>query len=181
MNPRHDIHHEDTSDVMNAFGALRDGIRRVNHAPALWLGMWTLTVLVSLPLAAGMRDLLKADLGSSLAADAAASGVNSDWMQEFTAGATGIGTTFKPAVIGFGAVVDNLSTFLDNQSQPIVIAGVAVMYTGAWLFLAGGIIDRYARDRWTRPHGFFAASGMFFFRFLRLALLMALVYGALFR
>src|SRR5205814_5216071 len=73
------------------------------------------------------------------------------------------------------------STFLDNQSQPIMIAGVAVVYAGAWLFLAGGIIDRYARDRRPRTLGFFAASGGFFFRFLRLAVLMALVYGALFR
>ena len=166
---------------MNPLAALRGGIRRVNRAPALWLGLWALTVLVTLPLAAGMRDLLKTDLGSSLAADSAVTGVNYDWMQEFAAGATGIGATFKPAVIGFGAVVDNLSAFLDNEYQPVVIAGLAAMYVAAWLFLAGGIIDRYARDRATRARGFFAASGVFFFRFLRLAVLMALVYGVLFR
>jgi hypothetical protein len=36
--------------------ALLDGIRRVNRAPAIWLGVWALTVAVSLPLAAAMRD-----------------------------------------------------------------------------------------------------------------------------
>jgi hypothetical protein len=166
---------------MNAPAALRDGIRRVNRAPALWLGAWLLTVLVSLPLAAAMRDQLTADLGGSLAAEAAATGVNYDWMQEFTANATGIGATLKPAVIGFGAVLDNLSGFLDNERQPVVIAGFAAIYVVAWVFLAGGIIDCYARDRITRAHGFFAASGVFFFRFLRLGALMALAYGLLFR
>jgi hypothetical protein len=161
--------------------ALFDGIRRVNRAPAIWLGVWALTVAVSLPLAAAMRDLLKTDLGSSLAADSAAEGVNYDWMQELTADATGIGATFKPAVVGFGAVISNLSAFLDNEHQPVVIAGAAAIYVAAWVFLAGGIIDRYARDRTTRAHGFFSASGVFFFRFLRLVVLMALAYGWLFR
>lgn len=159
--------------------ALREGIRRVNRAPAVWLGVWGLTVLVSLPLAAAMRDSLHTSLGESLAAETAASDVNYDWMQEFSSDATGISATFKPAVIGFAAVVDNLSTFLDRDRQPVILAVTAAIYIAAWLFLAGGIIDRYARDRVTHAHGFFSASGSFFFRFLRLAIGMALAYGLL--
>lgn len=159
--------------------ALREGIRRVNRAPAVWLGVWGLTVLVSLPLAAAMRDSLHTSLGESLAAETAASDVNYDWMQEFSSDATGISATFKPAVIGFAAVVDNLSAFLDRDRQPVVLAVTAAIYIAAWLFLAGGIIDRYARDRVTDAHGFFSASGRFFFRFLRLAIGMALAYGLL--
>src|SRR5206468_11606377 len=67
--------------------------------------------------------------------------------------------TFKPTIIGFGAVLDNLSGFLDDTSRPIVIVGAAAVYIVLWLFVAGGIIDRYARDRATRAHGFFSASG----------------------
>lgn len=159
--------------------ALREGIRRVNRAPAVWLGVWGLTVLASLPLAAAMRDSLHTSLGESLAAETAASDVNYDWMQEFSSDATGISATFKPAVIGFAAVVDNLSAFLDRDRQPVVLAVTAAIYIAAWLFLAGGIIDRYARDRVTDAHGFFSASGSFFFRFLRLAIGMALAYGLL--
>ena len=55
-----------------SLAALREGIRRVNRAPAVWLGVWALTVLVSLPLAVAMRDRLATSLGSSLAADTAA-------------------------------------------------------------------------------------------------------------
>jgi hypothetical protein len=49
-----------------------------------------------------------------------------------------------------------------------------------WTFLAGGILDRYARQRPTRAHGFFAASGVYFFRFLRLAVIAAVAYWWLF-
>src|SRR5262249_21856236 len=56
----------------------------------------------------------------------------------------------------------------------------AAVYILGWLFLAGGIIDRLARDRPTRAHGFFAACGVFFFRFLRLAVVQWVIYAALF-
>ena len=160
--------------------ALRDGIRRVNGAPAIVLGVWGLTLLVSVPLAVALRGMLVQHLGRSLAADTAAAGVNYDWMQEFSDQATGLGVTFKPTIIGFAAVLDNLSAFMDRTSRPAVIAGAAAVYAIAWIFLAGGIIDRYARDRATHAHGFFAACGVCFFRFLRLAAVQAVVYGFLF-
>ena len=165
---------------MTWFAAWRDGIRRVNRAPAILAGVWVLTVLVSLPLVLGLRGMLEQHLGSSLAADSAVSGVNSDWWQEFSDQATGLGVTFKPTIIGFGAVLDNLSAFLDNDSRPVVIVGAASAYILLWIFFAGGIIDRYARDRATRAHSFFAVSGVFFFRFLRLAAVMWAVYAVLF-
>jgi len=160
--------------------ALRDGMRRVNRAPAILLGVWILTVAVSLPLALAVRGLVEQHLGSSLAADTAVSGVNYEWWQEFSDQAAGLGITFRPTIIGFGAVLDNLSGFLDNQHRPVVIVGAAGAYIVIWIFFAGGIIDRFARDRATRAHGFFAVSGTFFFRFLRLAVVMWLVYAALF-
>src|SRR5580693_4657687 len=113
---------------MNVFRAWRDGMERVNRAPAVLIGMWALTLLVSLPLAAALRGMLAQHLGSSLAADSAASGVNYDWMQEFGDQATGLGVTFKPTIIGFGAVLDNLSGFLDNTHRPVVVVGAAAAY-----------------------------------------------------
>ncbi|PYR23082.1 MAG: hypothetical protein DMF94_02400 [Acidobacteria bacterium] len=155
-------------------------MRRVNRAPAVLLGVWALTLLVSLPLTAVVRGMLAQHLGSSLAADTAASGVNYDWMQEFSDQATGLGVTFKPTIIGFGAVLDNLSAFMDDIERPVVIVGAASFYILLWIFVAGGVIDRYARDRATRAHGFFASSGVFFFRFLRLAAVQWIVYAFLF-
>jgi hypothetical protein len=165
---------------MSALSAWRDGVRRVAGAPAALFGVWAITVLISLPLALVLRGMIAQHLGDSMAADSAAAGVNYDWMQEFAAQATGVGVTFRPTIIGFGAVLDNLSAFIDNTPRPLVIAGVAWAYMAVWVFAAGGIIDRYARDRATSAHGFFAASGVFFFRFLRLAVVQAAVYGLVF-
>ncbi len=49
-----------------------------------------------------------------------------------------------------------------------------------WTFLLGGVLDRYARRRPIRAQAFFGASGVFFFRFLRLGIVAALGYYVLF-
>ncbi len=160
--------------------AWRDGMRRVNDAPLVLAGVWVMTVLLSLPLTLALRDSLATHLGSSLAADRAANGVDYDWMQEFSDVATGAAVTFRPTILGFGAVLDNLSAFLDDTTRPIAIVAFASAYLLLWIFLAGGILDRFARDRATRANGFFAACGVFFFRFLRLGAVQWIVYASLF-
>ena len=62
----------------------------------------------------------------------------------------------------------------------MVVVAAALVYILLWVFVAGGIIDRYARDRPTHAIGFFTASGVFFFRFLRLSVVQWLVYSAVF-
>ena len=39
--------------------ALVDGVRRVAHAPAILLGVWTLTLLVSMPKTAAVISALR--------------------------------------------------------------------------------------------------------------------------
>jgi hypothetical protein len=165
---------------MSVVAAWRDGARRVNRAGVVLAGIWLMTLFVSVPMTLVLRGMIAQHLGDSLAADAAAAGVNYEWMQEFAEQASGVGVTFKPTIIGFGAVLDNFSSFLDATRRPLVIIAVAAAYVGLWLFVAGGIIDRLARDRALRAHGFFAASGVYFWRFLRLGVIQLAVYGLLF-
>ena len=101
-------------------------------------------------------------------------------MQEFGDVATGAAATFRPTILGFGAVLDNLSALLDDRTRPMAIVASAAAYLLLWVFLAGGILDRVARDRATRANGFFAACGVFFFRFLRLGAVQWIVYASLF-
>jgi hypothetical protein len=157
-----------------------DGWRRVLAAPAVLAGVWALTFLLALPLALTMRGLLQSHLASSLAASEAARGVNYDWWQEFTSQATGLGTTFTPAIIGFAATLDNVSSVLDGQREIAPVAGALAIYLAGWTLLVGGVIDRYARQRPTRAHGFFAASGVHFFQLLRLNAVSCVVYWWLF-
>jgi hypothetical protein len=165
---------------MSPLRAWRDGIRRVASAPLILAGVWAMTTLITLPLALALRGEVSRHLGSSLAAMNAADGVNYEWLREFADQATGLGTTLQPTIIGFGAVLDNLSGFLDNTTRPAAIVGVTGLYLLLWMFVAGGIIDRYARNHATGVQGFFSASGVFFFRFVRLGIVMLTVYGLLF-
>lgn len=160
--------------------AWRDGLGRVFAAPAIVAGVCLVTILAALPLAFTLRGALQDHLGSSLAANDAATGVNYDWWQEFASQASGIGTTFTPSIIGFATTLDSVNGLLDARAPLTPIAAALAVYVAAWLFLTGGIIDRYARGRRVGAAGFFAASGTFFFRFLRLGIAAGLVYWLLF-
>ena len=165
---------------MTILRALRDGLGRVHSAPAILAGVYLVTVLLAFPLAVALRGMIADHLGSSLVAGAVADGVSHDWWQEFEAQATGLGRTFTPTIIGFAAVLQNLSALLDGDGLPSVIAGAVAAYLVVWAFLSGGILDRYARLRPTRTAGFFSACGVFFFRFLRLGVFAWLLYALLF-
>jgi len=165
---------------MGSLAAFREGIRRVNGAPLVVIGMFAVTLLVALPLSYVLRSEIAAHLGSSLAADAAAAGTNYDWWQEFSAQASGLATTFIPSITGFGAVLENLGAVLDNEHQARAIAGATALWLLLWSFLSGGVIDRFARARRTRSHGFFGACGMHVWRLLRLGLVALAVYAFLF-
>jgi hypothetical protein len=162
------------------FDAWRDGWRRVAAAPAIVAGVFALTLALAAPLALTMREALESHLGRSLMAADAAEGVNYDWWQEFSAQTSGLGTTFVPSIIGFAATLDNISSVLDAQKEVLPVTSALALYLAGWTFVSGGILDRYARQRRTRSYGFFAASGVYFFRFLRLGLMAGLFYWWMF-
>ena len=159
--------------------AWADGWNRVFAARAIVAGVCAATLVAALPLALTMRGLIEGHLGRSLMADGAADGVNYDWWQEFVSQG-GLGSTFTPSVIGFAATLDNVSSLLDGQREIVTVTAALAAYLLVWTFLSGGMLDRYARQRATRAHGFFAAAGVFFWRFLRLAAVAGAVYWFLF-
>jgi hypothetical protein len=165
---------------MGAWAAWRDGVRRVNRAPAMLVGLFLLTLFVALPLSIALSGMIEAQLGGSLVAETLATGASYDWWQEFSAQASGLGTTFVPSIIGFGAVLNNLDAILDNLPMATTIAGATSAWLVLWSFLSGGVLDRYARQRPTRAYGFFAACGTHFWRFLRLGIVAWAVYWVLF-
>jgi hypothetical protein len=165
---------------MAVVSAFREGIRRVNQAPMVIAGMFAVSLLVSMPLAYALQGMIAEHLGSSLAADSAASGVNFGWWREFSAQAAGLGTTLVPSIAGFGAVLNDLSGFLDRTPLAATIVGVTAAWMVLWSFLSGGIIDRFARARRTRAQGFFAACGVHFGRLVRLGVIAFVVYALLF-
>ena len=160
--------------------AFFDGLGRVLGAPLLVAGVYLLTLLLAAPLTLALHDAIATHLGASAAAEQAAAGVHWAWWEEFRAQARGFERTFTPSIIGFGAVLGNLSAFVDGAWPAGGLAVAVAFYLAAWTFLAGGILDRLARRRRLGSAAFFAACGTWFFRFLRLAVVAGLAYWLLF-
>src|SRR5262245_54719611 len=134
--------------------AFIDGMRRVRSAPTVLACVFLVTLLTALPLSAGLREAIRTSFGNSLAAEQALRSVNYQWWTEFDR-SSGFLASFTTKIIGFAAVLDNISTLLDRQRRPAAILWLGVAYMLLWLFLSGGIVDRYARNRPTRAHEFF--------------------------
>jgi hypothetical protein len=165
---------------MGPFSVFTDGLGRAARAPAVLAGTFALTLLVAVPLSLALRAMVAAQLGPSVTAEAVAERVDFDWWREFGAQASGLGTTFVPSILGFGAVLLNISNLADNLPLATTIAGVTAAWLVLWSFLSGGIIDRFARNRATRSRGFFGACGAHFPALARLGLISLAVYWVAF-
>jgi hypothetical protein len=163
------------------FGAFLEGWRRVLRAPGLTAGVLAATFMLALPLGIAMADAIETHLGSSVEAERALEGWPSGWAAEFGAQAQGIARTFTHEFLGFGGTLAIISTLVDREPlNPVLAAGVAASIA-LWMFLSGGILDRLARGRPVRAAAFFSACGVYFVRFVRLAVLVGAAYWALFR
>jgi len=163
-----------------ALGAFLEGWRRVFRAPAITLGVLAALFLLALPLGLALRGMLTEHLGSSVVAERAAFGWDAGWAAEFASQAQGLGRTFTHEILGFGGTISIVSGFFDAKPLPPVVAGAAAAFALLWTFLSGGILDRFARARPVRTAAFFAACGVYFWRFLRLSVLVGGAYWALF-
>jgi hypothetical protein len=160
-----------------ALAAAADGWRRVAMFPLGLVALAAAIALVTLPAAVTVRMAIERHLGSSLTASEVAAGVNLDWWHEFAAAGGAAG--FTPAIIGGAAPVGTYSELLDGYGPPAALAATVLAAALLWLFLSGGLLDRYARRRRVGTRGFFGACGVFFFRFLRLGLMTAVAYAVL--
>lgn len=161
-------------------GAFLEGWRRVLRAPVLTVSILGATFLLALPLAIALDGMLEAHLGRSVEAEGAVAGWNAPWAAEFGAQAQGLGQTFSHEILGFGGTMAIMSDLIDRVPLNPTVAGAATAYVVLWIFLSGGILDRLARGRPVRTAAFFAACGVFFLRFARLAVIIGPAYWALF-
>jgi hypothetical protein len=157
-----------------------DGLKRVADAPAVLVGAWLLTLVVGIPLAAEIDHQIETQLGDSSIAAVVAQRADDDWWGELSVSAHGLARSFTPAVVGFAAVLSNVSDLLDNEEMLTGLAWVVGTFLVAWTFFSGGVLDRFARQRRLYAWGFFGACGGYFFRLLRLGLVGLGAYALLF-
>lgn len=160
------------------------GLAQVVGAPSLVFWLYLTSLVISLPLAVAMQEILREAIGPSQVAENLRQGFDLEWHGEFDYAHSGFADTFEPAVIGPLVVLDNLERLLDGRllggDKTVLAAGI--LFLLAWTFFAGGILDRFVHpDRPQSRARLFSHSGEYFFRFFRLLLISLLVYGAIFR
>lgn len=162
-------------------GAFLEGWRRTLRAPGVTAAVWTVTTLVTLPLAATLHDAIVTHLGASTSAERALSGWDLDWTGEFAEQAEGVGTSLTREVLGAAGFVATLSRIFDGAPPAPALVGAIAIYLGAWIFLSGGIVDRIARGRPVGGATFVALAARYFPRLLRLTVLAGVAYWTLFQ
>jgi len=150
-------------------GAYVEGWRRVLRAPALCLA-----VLVVTTVTLGALNAMGGDFGV-LRQHA---GTPNETYRLLRSTLTG---RFVEQATSFGDPLTVAADTIDGPAMNLTAAGALTRHVGLWLFLWGGILDRLARDRRVGTAGFFAACGVYFFRFLRLSVPVGLLYWAIFR
>ena len=164
---------------MNLTMVVKEGLGKVLMAPSLVLWVFVMLLLMAVPASIAMRDTISDSIGASLVQENLLEGFDQGWWGEFSNANRGLANTFSPLVTGGIPLLTNFETFLDGRlgrlHPPILATGAFFLLF--WIFLQGGIIDRYARP--DEPHSrerLFSRSGRHFFRMLRLALLSVLGY-----
>ncbi len=169
---------------MDLGSAAREGARRALGAWRLCLGLWLANAIAALPFAFAVGAALHGSFGPGLAAERMRAGFDMGWYGTFQSRASGLPATFRPELLRAGAFLENLEGWLTGrlfEADPALLA-LGGAYALVWLLLLGGSLARLARG----PAGasgarFFQDGARFFWRLLRLALVGAAGYWALYR
>jgi len=172
---------------MSFIRAIREGLRRALKAPRVVLMLWLVNLVVALPMTAAIAGSIQSSVGESLVQGHLVDGFDTGWLGEYEAAAKGLEKTFRPSIVGAGAFFDNLEAWWSGRlfSGFPGLVGLGVLYALLWAFLLGGVLQ------WmVRPEGFeggvvsstfFANSGSFFLRFVRLAVISGALYFLIYR
>lgn len=164
---------------MSAVRALFGGLGKVLASPSLVLWLWIVNLVVALPFAALMASSLGESIGDSLVEEKLRRGFDMGWYGEFSAEAKGIEQTFTPSIVGAGAFFDNIEAWFNGKLFELTpgLVGVGMVYALVWTLFLGGIFYRFSPGAGLFRLGeFFNQGGAFFFRYLRLALVSAVLY-----
>jgi hypothetical protein len=160
-------------------GGLVDALASPKQLAVLWLVL----VLVALPAGLLIEESIHASIGASRVDESLRQGLDLAWLSEYSGRARGLERSVQPSIVGRGAVFDNLESwfsgalFLDTRT---VAFGAA--YALIWLFMLGGVLDRFARRQRRFVFApFMAAGARFFPRLLRLTLVSGVLYWGIYR
>ena len=145
--------------------ALLSGLGLVFRAPILVASVVVLTMAAAIPFGIVLGTRLQEALANQPPIALGSGEIDADWWVEFRAQADGLAATFTPAVIGFAAPLDNLSSVLDGTARPLALAGPVVLAGVLWAWLWGGLLSRFQSGA-LGLRGFVSAASRHWPRFL---------------
>lgn len=163
--------------------ALLGGLGDALGSPRLLAVLWLALLLLALPAGLLMEESIHSAIGASRVEEGLRQGLDLSWLGEYASRARGLEETLRPSIVGRGAVLDNLESWFSGElfTDPRTL-GFGAAYALVWLFLLGGVLDRFARrERRLVLAPFMAAGARFFPRLLRLTVLSGLLYFAIYR
>jgi hypothetical protein len=170
--------------VSSGFHAIGVGLGRALRSPLLLVGLWLTGTLAALPAGWAMVRILEQAMGTGRVQESMTRGFDAAWFDEYRDSAAGLSRSFDPSLIGVGAFLDNLERWVTGSllGADVTLLTLAVAYALVWLFLLGGVFERYAEpERRPDPGRFFRACALHFPRFLRLTALSAALYFLAYR
>ncbi len=164
---------------MNSWNAFTTGMTRLLQFKRALVIAYLFNVLLVLVPGFYLASQMEISLGNSLAGERLAEGYDALWYNQFSASAHGIASTFRPAVVGAGALFEALDSFISGRMFTITGGTfyLLVLYWLIWIFLSAGFINLYL----LKTEHLLTGATRFFFRFLVLGIIGGGVYWLIFR
>jgi hypothetical protein len=160
-------------------GLLKQGWEQLkDHKKAVFYFYLT-NLLVAALLLVPFMQVFEDSLGPGLYRDKLEGRLDYDWYTLFTDRVTGFASSFTPWVLGMGPFARHLERLLDGDliGLPGGIVSLGALYVLLNSFLLAAAVGSLALDpKGTSFREFFRNGGMFFGRFLRLAVLAILAF-----
>lgn len=169
---------------MKVFKATLAGLRGTTRSTRVVILVW-LTILVSaLPLTVALREVIEEDIGTSQIQEDLRGGLDLGWLEEFHYRHEGLAQTLTPGRVSRALVWENMELWLSGGwiTENRLLAATGMVFLLIWVLLQGGVIAHLSRqDSRFQLASFLADSGTYFFRFLRLGVIMGLGYYGVYR
>lgn len=142
--------------------------------------LFVINLAFSLILAVPLYHSLKSSFGNSMVGEKMAKDFDYLWWEEYRDQSQGLELSFRPSLIGKGALLNNLECLVQMRffELPSSLFILILIYIVVHTFLAGGILWVFNQEK---PQfalkGFFGGAGRYFSRFLLLLLLSWVLFG----
>jgi hypothetical protein len=146
--------------------------------------VWLVTTSFALAGAVAMESALREAMGHSRLVDEMRGAIDLGLMEELVAESDGIISTIQPVRLSSVAIFDNVEKWISGDwvSAHRSLVAWGILFVLAWVFLQGGVVEHLIeRRRQLQMKVFFAASGEYFGRFLRLSILTGAGYYGVYR